>query len=145
MTLLMRHPSGFPISRPPLWCIAPARAESGQALPLSDSPASAIAKSFTTRVAKRPGLCWPCVQSRRCNIDKCPTGVTTQNPARYKQLNVTDKGVRVANYQHTTIKALTELLNILGLHGLEEVQPRHIWSGASATSWHPNRLECRQI
>jgi hypothetical protein len=67
-----------------------------------------------------------CIQSRRCNTDKCPTGITTQNPARYKQLDVTDKGARVANYHHSTLGALTELLNILGLRRLSDMQPKYI-------------------
>lgn len=80
----------------------------------------------TTNSARGMMLALGCIQSRRCNTDKCPTGITTQNPGRYKQLDVTDKGVRVANYHHATIQALAELLNILGLHGLNEVRPRHI-------------------
>jgi glutamate synthase domain-containing protein 2 len=67
-----------------------------------------------------------CIQSRRCNTDKCPTGITTQNPARYKKLDVTDKGARVANYHHSTLGALAELLNILGLNRLSDMQPQYI-------------------
>lgn len=67
-----------------------------------------------------------CIQSRSCNTDKCPTGVATTNPARYRQLDVTDKDVRVANYQHSTVEALAELLGILGIDRLEDLQPRHL-------------------
>ena len=67
-----------------------------------------------------------CIQSRSCNTDKCPTGVATTNPARYKQLDVTDKGVRVANYQHSSVEALAELLGIIGIDRLEDLQPRHL-------------------
>lgn len=80
----------------------------------------------TVNSARGMMLALGCIQSRRCNTDKCPTGITTQNPWRYKQLDVTDKGVRVANYHHATIQALVGLLNILGLCGLDEVRPRHI-------------------
>lgn len=80
----------------------------------------------TVNSARGMMLALGCIQSRHCNTDKCPTGITTQNPIRYKQLDVTDKGARVANYQHATISALAELLNILGLCGLHEVQARHI-------------------
>ncbi len=80
----------------------------------------------TVNQARGMMLALGCIQSRRCNTDKCPTGITTQNPSRYKQLDVTDKGVRVANYHHATVQALVELLNILGLCGLDEVRPRHI-------------------
>jgi hypothetical protein len=67
-----------------------------------------------------------CIQSRRCNTDKCPTGITTQNPARYKQLDVTDKGMRVANYHHSSMEALAELLSILGKNQLEDLEPADI-------------------
>lgn len=80
----------------------------------------------TVNSARGMMLALGCIQSRRCNTDKCPTGVTTQNPSRYKQLIVSDKGVRVANYHHATVQALAELLNILGLSGLDEVRARHI-------------------
>ncbi|MDA3868882.1 MAG: FMN-binding glutamate synthase family protein [Gammaproteobacteria bacterium] len=80
----------------------------------------------TVNSARGLMLALGCIQSRRCNTNKCPTGITTQNPARYKQLDVTDKGVRVANYHHATIHALTELLSILGLNSLEAVQAQHI-------------------
>ncbi|WP_104018405.1 FMN-binding glutamate synthase family protein [Roseovarius nitratireducens] len=80
----------------------------------------------TVNSARGMMLALGCIQSRRCNTNNCPTGVTTQNPSRYKQLDVTDKGVRVANYHHATITALIELLNILGLRGLNEVRPSHI-------------------
>ena len=67
-----------------------------------------------------------CIQARHCNTDKCPSGVATQNPSRYKQLDVTDKGVRVYNYHQAMINALAELLAQLGVHSLSEVKPEHI-------------------
>ncbi|MFT4816012.1 MAG: glutamate synthase domain-containing protein 2 [Pseudohongiellaceae bacterium] len=80
----------------------------------------------TVNSARAMMLALGCVQSRSCNTDKCPTGITTQNPSRYKQLDVTDKGVRVANYHHATVSALAELLNILGLDSAEKVTGQHI-------------------
>ncbi len=80
----------------------------------------------TVNSARGMMLALGCIQSRRCNTNNCPTGVTTQNPGRYKQLDVTDKGVRVANYHYATVEGLTELLNILGLCNLNEVRPWHI-------------------
>ncbi|MEX0962864.1 MAG: FMN-binding glutamate synthase family protein [Pseudohongiellaceae bacterium] len=80
----------------------------------------------TVNSARGMMLALGCIQSQSCNTDKCPTGITTQNPSRYRQLDVSDKGVRVANYQHATVHALAALLNILGLHGLHEVSLRHV-------------------
>ncbi len=80
----------------------------------------------TVNSARGMMLALGCIQSRSCNTDKCPTGITTQNPARYRQLDVTDKGVRVANYHHSMMVTLAELLGTLGLQGLAGVQARHV-------------------
>ena len=67
-----------------------------------------------------------CIQSRHCNTDKCPTGVATQDPARYKMLDVTDKGERVANYHRSMIHHLVDLLQVAGLTGTEDIKLWHI-------------------
>jgi glutamate synthase domain-containing protein 2 len=67
-----------------------------------------------------------CIQARHCNTDKCPTGITTQNPARYNLLDVTDKGVRVFNYHQATVKMLAELVSLVGVDSLTAVKPHHI-------------------
>jgi len=87
----------------------------------------------TINSARGMMLALGCIQSRSCNTDKCPTGVATQNPARYRQLDVTDKGVRVANYQHSSVEALAELLGILGLERLEDLHPQHLQRRVSQT------------
>jgi len=74
-----------------------------------------------------------CIQSRHCNTDKCPTGIATQQPARYQALDVTDKGQRVANYHHSMIKHLVELLEVAGINHTEEVMPWHINRRTTAT------------
>jgi glutamate synthase domain-containing protein 2 len=67
-----------------------------------------------------------CVQSRTCHTDNCPTGIATQNPARYKALVVEDKARRVANFHRETVKNLAELLGVAGLESLSQLEPRHI-------------------
>ena len=67
-----------------------------------------------------------CIQSRACNTDKCPTGVATQDPARYKELAVESKAKRVAQFQKETIKNLVELLGAAGLERLNQLEPEHI-------------------
>lgn len=67
-----------------------------------------------------------CIQSRTCNTDNCPTGVATQNPARYLAIDVEDKGRRVANFQRETIHNLMELLALAGLEDLDQLKPEHI-------------------
>ncbi len=64
-----------------------------------------------------------CIQSRHCNQDTCPTGIATQNPARYKALDVGNKSVRVANYHASIIKNLMELVATAGLDNLNQLRP----------------------
>src|SRR5699024_5057341 len=44
-----------------------------------------------------------CIQAQRCHTDRCPTGVTTQDPRRQWGLVVEDKSVRVRQYQEGTV------------------------------------------
>ncbi len=67
-----------------------------------------------------------CIQSRSCNTDRCPTGITTQNPSRNKALDVERKSVRVANFHREMIENLVELVAVCGLDSLDELDPRHI-------------------
>ncbi|WJW76210.1 FMN-binding glutamate synthase family protein [Thiohalobacter sp. IOR34] len=67
-----------------------------------------------------------CIQSRQCNTNRCPTGVATQDPARYRQLDIDDKAERVARYHASTIRALLELTGSAGLCGPEAIRPHHI-------------------
>ena len=77
-----------------------------------------------------------CIQSRVCNSDHCPTGVATQNPARYKALDVNDKSRRVYRYHEAIIKSLVELIASAGLNKLDELEARHINRRVSGTIVH---------
>ena len=67
-----------------------------------------------------------CIQARHCNTDACPTGIATQNPARYQALDISDKSERVAHYHRSMIYHLLELLEIAGLKSTEDVELHHI-------------------
>jgi glutamate synthase domain-containing protein 2 len=67
-----------------------------------------------------------CIQAYRCNSNKCPTGVATNNPALYKGLDVSSKSVRVARYHAKTIQAFHELLGAAGLAHPREVSLKNI-------------------
>jgi len=67
-----------------------------------------------------------CIQSRSCNTDKCPTGIATQDPARYKSLNIENKAQRVANFHNSTVENLTELLGACGISDTNEIELSHI-------------------
>jgi len=67
-----------------------------------------------------------CIQSRQCNANTCPTGVATQDPSRYKQLNIKDKAQRVANYHKTTVHSLLEIITSMGLNIPADIKACHI-------------------
>jgi glutamate synthase domain-containing protein 2 len=68
-----------------------------------------------------------CIQALRCNTDRCPTGIATQNPALIKGLVVSDKMVRVRNYHQETIRSFLELLGSLGLEHPDDLRPYHVF------------------
>jgi glutamate synthase domain-containing protein 2 len=67
-----------------------------------------------------------CIQSQNCHTDRCPTGVATQDPSRWKKLDVPDKSERVQMFHENTLKALKELLAASGLTHPNEIGPEHI-------------------
>ncbi len=87
----------------------------------------------TVNSARGMMLALGCIQSRNCNTDKCPTGVATQDPARYKALNIEDKGNRVFNFHSATVKALIDLIGACGINKLEELDLEHIHRRVNGT------------
>lgn len=73
-----------------------------------------------------------CIQARSCHNDRCPTGIATQDPRRWKHLDVEDKAGRVANYHRNTLVALRDLLCAAGLSSPAELGPEHIVRRVSA-------------
>ena len=74
-----------------------------------------------------------CIQAQKCNTNDCPTGVATQDPGLVEGLVVSDKALRVRNFQHNTVKAFTELLAASGLREPSELKPWHILRRISPT------------
>lgn len=67
-----------------------------------------------------------CIQAQSCHTGKCPTGVTTQDPGRYRALVVGDKYKRVANFHKNTLHALKEAVESSGLSHPSEFTPHHL-------------------
>jgi len=88
----------------------------------------------TVNAARAMMFALGCIQSRHCNLDTCPTGVATQNPARYRALDIADKSKRVANYHTAMIENLMELVAAAGLNSIEELRPYHINQRVNGTS-----------
>ncbi len=67
-----------------------------------------------------------CIQALRCNSNRCPTGVATQDPKLVKGLNIANKSVRVYNFHHETVKSFFEVLGATGLSKPSEIKRWHI-------------------
>jgi len=72
-----------------------------------------------------------CIQALLCNTNKCPTGITTQDPQLTVGLVVEDKKVRVANYHKGTIENFVELLGASGLDDMKNITRSHIYRRVS--------------
>jgi len=68
-----------------------------------------------------------CVQSLVCNTNHWPTGITTQDKALIRGLDVTDKSARVARCQAETRHALLALISTPGLTSPAELTGSHIY------------------
>ena len=67
-----------------------------------------------------------CIQAQSCHTSRCPTGIATQDPSRWRKLDVPDKATRVHQFHRNTLKALRELLCAAGLEHPSELGPEHI-------------------
>lgn len=85
-----------------------------------------------------------CIQAQTCHTGKCPTGVTSQNPNRYRAIHVAEKHKRVANFHQNSIHALIETIGACGLenpkqlsahHLMIRVSSREVRSAASQYDW----------
>lgn len=74
-----------------------------------------------------------CIQAQSCHTDRCPTGVATQNPRRWRGLDVGDKSTRVHHFHENTLKALRDLICAAGLRHPGELGPEHILRRISPT------------
>ncbi len=68
-----------------------------------------------------------CIQALECHANTCPTGVATQDPRLVKGLVPEEKSIRVARFQHETVKSAMELMASAGICHPDEVD-RHVVS-----------------
>jgi glutamate synthase domain-containing protein 2 len=67
-----------------------------------------------------------CIQAQVCHSGKCPTGVASQDPSRYRALVVAEKHQRVANFHRNTLFALKEAVESSGLSRPQDFAPHHL-------------------
>ena len=68
-----------------------------------------------------------CIQALACNTNRCPTGITTNNPMLMAGLDVQDKGLRVQQYQAKTVHTALEIIGACGLDHPSHITTEHIW------------------
>ncbi len=68
-----------------------------------------------------------CIQALKCDTNKCPTGVATQNPKLVRGLVVEEKWKRVKNYQAKTVDNFLELFAASGCTKLSELNRSFIY------------------
>ena len=74
-----------------------------------------------------------CIQALKCNTNRCPVGVTTQDPDLVRGLDVSDKKHRVYNYHRNTVNSFLAMLGAAGLSHPDELRPDHIQRRVSPT------------
>jgi glutamate synthase domain-containing protein 2 len=62
-----------------------------------------------------------CIQALECHANTCPTGVATQNPELMKGLVPEEKSIRVARFQHETVKSAMDLMASAGISHPDDV------------------------
>jgi glutamate synthase domain-containing protein 2 len=68
-----------------------------------------------------------CIQALKCNSNKCPTGITTQDPALASGLDVESKSTRIARLHGATVKAALEIVGAVGVDSPAQVSPHHLY------------------
>ncbi|SJZ50383.1 FMN-binding glutamate synthase family protein [Sediminibacterium ginsengisoli] len=63
-----------------------------------------------------------CIQALKCDSDKCPAGVATQDETLYNGLDVTDKKNRVASFHANTLAATKEIMEACGFSSPDEIK-----------------------
>jgi len=67
-----------------------------------------------------------CIQALKCNTNKCPTGITTQDPELVSGLDVDTKAVRVFTYHKNTCHNFYEMIGAIGLDDPRKLRPDHV-------------------
>ena len=77
-----------------------------------------------------------CIQALRCNSNRCPVGVTTQDPQLVAGLVPADKSARVRGFHTETIESVSEIMGAMGIARPDDLRPWHILRRTSPTEIH---------
>jgi glutamate synthase domain-containing protein 2 len=62
-----------------------------------------------------------CIQALKCDSDRCPAGVATQDPHLSAGLVPEEKSQRVASYHKKTLDSVAQIMGAMGLQHLSEI------------------------
>jgi glutamate synthase domain-containing protein 2 len=68
-----------------------------------------------------------CVQSKVCDKNICPTGITTMNPRLQTRLDPAEKSVKFANYQMSMEAEVATIAHSCGVAEPRQLGPQHVW------------------
>jgi len=89
-----------------------------------------------TNAARAMMMAVGCIQAQKCHTNHCPVGVATQDPKRYRALDVTDKSERVRRFQAATVAEAQQLIAAMGLSGPHELCPEMLHHRVSQSRTH---------
>jgi glutamate synthase domain-containing protein 2 len=68
-----------------------------------------------------------CIEVLRCNTNRCPTGITTQNPSLANELVFSDKSWRAKSFHERTIGWFLELLGARAREHPDDLRPHRVF------------------
>lgn len=68
-----------------------------------------------------------CIQAIRCNTNTCPSGVATQDPKRWRAVDVDVRKQNVANYHNQTIDSFLDMVGAMGYVDPDELTQRDMF------------------
>lgn len=77
-----------------------------------------------------------CIQAQICHTNRCPVGVTTQNPRLVRAVDVEDKGNRVHNYHKLTVAEAGQIMASMGVSHPEQLSLRMLRRRVDELSTH---------
>jgi glutamate synthase domain-containing protein 2 len=67
-----------------------------------------------------------CIQALRCQMNTCPTGITTHSPRLQRALVVEEKYLRVANYANNMNREIDMIAHSCGVRHARELRREHV-------------------
>ena len=74
-----------------------------------------------------------CIQAQRCQTNRCPVGVATQDPKLFRAIDVDSKAERVKRFHEGTLNSLAQVVAAAGLDHCDQFGRHHFMRRVSPT------------